>query len=39
MFEQSIIEAEGRTQKASTIFISTLVQVGLVILGIIIPMI
>ena len=39
MFEQSLIEASGKTRKASTILISTLVQVGLIIVAVILPMI
>ena len=39
MFEQSMLESSGKTQKLSTIFVSTLIQIGLVIVGVILPMI
>ena len=39
MFEQSLLEAGGRTRKATTVLISTLVQSGMVFVGVIIPMI
>ena len=39
MFEQSLIEVQGKTTKASSILVSTLVQVGLVLVAVVIPMI
>ncbi len=39
MFEQSMIETAGKTRKASTILISTLIQIGFIIVAIILPMI
>jgi protein TonB len=39
MFEQSLIEASGQTRKATSVLMSFLIQVGLIIVAIIIPMI
>ena len=39
MFEQSLLDVRGRTQKASSILISSLVQTGFLLVGVILPMI
>jgi periplasmic protein TonB len=39
MFEQTFVEGQNATRKASSVFVSFLLQVGLVIVGVLIPLI
>ena len=39
MFEQTFVEGANTTRKASSVFVSFLIQCGLVIVGILIPLI